>query len=66
VKVVQTVARIKIKFLEQFVAFEFSFSSLSYVGSGDLRQMSEYSILPREQYHSCILKSAFLHPEKEL
>jgi hypothetical protein len=35
-----------------------------FVGSGDLRQMSEYPISHGEQYHSCILKTwrpAFLH-----
>jgi hypothetical protein len=36
------------------------------IGSGDLRQMSEYPIPHGKHYHSCILKSAFLHPEREL
>jgi hypothetical protein len=40
------------------------------VGSGDLRQMSEYPIPHREHYDSCILrrrcKPAFLHPKEEI
>jgi hypothetical protein len=37
------------------------------VGSGDLRQMSEYPIPHGRQYHSCILRRwrpAFLHPKE--
>jgi hypothetical protein len=41
---------------------------LMLVGSGDLRQMSEYPIPHGEHYDSCILrrscKPAFLHPEE--
>jgi hypothetical protein len=41
-----------------------------YVGSGDLRQMSEYPSPHGEHYDSCVLrrscKSAFLHPEEEI
>jgi hypothetical protein len=41
----------------------------SIVGSGDLRQMSEYPIPHGEHYHSCILRRwrpAFLHLRGEL
>jgi hypothetical protein len=41
-----------------------------YVGSGDLRQMSEYPSPHGEHYDSCVLrrscKSAFLHREEEI
>jgi hypothetical protein len=39
------------------------------VGSGDLRQMSEYPVPHGEHYHSCILRRwrpAFLHPKAEI
>jgi hypothetical protein len=45
-------------------------SEWGFVGSGDLRQMSEYPIPHGEQYHSCILrgscKSTFLHPKEKI
>jgi hypothetical protein len=40
-----------------------------FVGSGDIRQMSEYLIPHGEQLHSYILKRwgpAFLHPKGEI
>jgi hypothetical protein len=40
-----------------------------FVGSGDLRQMSEFPIPHGGQYHSCILRRwrpAFLHPKGEI
>jgi hypothetical protein len=40
-----------------------------FIGSDDLRQINGYPILPKEPYHSCILRSyrpAFLHPESKL
>jgi hypothetical protein len=47
----------------------FAYSFRGFVGSGDLRQMSEYPIPHGEHYHSCILKRwrpAFLHPKGEI
>jgi hypothetical protein len=44
-------------------------SERGFVGSGDLRQMSEYLIPHGGQYHSCILRRwrpAFLHPKGEI
>jgi hypothetical protein len=44
-------------------------SEEGFVGSGELKQMSEYPILQGEQHHSCILRRwrpAFLHPKEEV